>query len=90
MFIASVGKKQTESIDGFYLENTLFSFQNEWNKSNKPNFIQMLKTPNHIYISFLKLSKTLKGWNPKFYETRDQNIKKVARTFRIFFIMSSY
>lgn len=44
---------------------------------DKPNFIQMLKTANYIFICLVKLSKTLKGGNLEFHKTRDHNIKKL-------------
>lgn len=44
---------------------------------DKTNFIQIFKTDNDIFTSFLKLSKTLKGGSLEFYKTRDHNIKKL-------------
>lgn len=44
---------------------------------DKPNFIQILKTASHIFISLLKLSKTLKGGNLEFCKIRDLKVKKL-------------
>lgn len=67
-----------ESINcQFFLRTVSSPFKMNETNHDKSNFIQIFKSDNDIFTSFLTLSKTLKGGNLEFYKTRDHNIKKL-------------